>query len=172
MLKAIFFTGLLILPLITTFAAEDSVLYKQAVVAARQGEINLAFINFYRIINLYPESPFFDEALFGAGEYYFSVHGYSDAAEMFSSYVYKYPHSKIKLFALVYLFKMATAEDNEDIAKRLKKEIVTFQQLSFIFRDSKIFSYHSPLGKRYKAVYFIDKVEFYIDEVLFAEVRY
>jgi len=41
-----------------------------------------------------------------------------------------------------------------------------------LFRDFKEYSYVSALMREHKAVYYIDKIEFFVDEKLFSEIYY
>lgn len=170
--KLVFFCVLSLSICHLVFAAEDAALYSEGFRAARRSDIDLAFMNFHRIVKLYPESRFAEKALFGIGEYYFTVGGYPEAYRIFKQYVSKYPESKQRIFALAYLFDIVSRVDNLKVADKLRTEIATCQQVSFIFRDSKVYKYYSPLAKRYKALHFIDKVEFYIDGVLLTQVTY
>lgn len=151
---------------------EDKKLYSQGIKAARSGDIDFAFMNFYRLLSIFPESEFSEDALFATGEYYFLIGDYYDAARTFNRFINNYPGSEAELFALIYLLEIAKIRGKEKLVKILEKEIVTSQRLAFLFRDFKEYKYLSPLFKSYKVVYFIDKVEFYIDGKLFTKISY
>ena len=154
------------------YAADDSRLYSQAVKAARKGKDEIAFMKFNMILEMHLKSKLRERALFATGEYYFSVSNYYDAAMAFREFISKYPESKSRIFALAYLLKITRKLGSEDSINALEKEIATFQQLSLFFRKSKNFKYTSPFSKRYKAEYFIDRVEIYIDGEFLTKVSF
>jgi hypothetical protein len=120
----------------------------------------------------YPDSRNAEEALFATAEYYFLLGDFTDARPGFIKFISEYPDSKAKPFALVYLIKIAEKQAQESLAESLRKQIITSQQLVLLFRDFKESQYLSPLYRRHKAVHFIDKIEFYIDGELFAQISY
>ena len=154
------------------YAGEDASLYSKAMAAAKRGQEDIAFVHFSAILERYPDSKYAKNALFGAGEYYYSIGDYRDAMPLFERYVQNYPDDRGKLFALVYLYKLSKENEREDLAKKVRKEIVTFKQQSFLFRVFKNYQYRSPLNLSHKAVYYIDRVEFYINEDVFAEIPF
>ena len=170
----LFYTSLLLIILFSSFgyAQEDKKMYYRGIRAMRAGNKNFAFFDFRRLLEKFPTSRFVEPALFTIGEYYFSIAAYYDAGQAFTKHINDYPESKAKLFSLVYLLKLAEIEGNESLVKDLKKEIIVFFQLSFLFRDFKEYQYRSPSYRRYKAVYYIDRVEFYIDGKQFAQILY
>lgn len=154
------------------YPQEDRNLYTQGVKAAQRGELEFAFINFHLLLNNFPESKYRRECLFGTGEYYFSIADYRDAARVFSQFINDYPKSEAKPFAIAYLLNIAKKEGEEDLVEELKKELIGLEQLSLLFRDFKELQYVSALCKNYKALNFIDKIEIYIDDELFAEASF
>ena len=154
------------------FANSANFLYEEGVKAAKSGNLDKAFMNFRALIREYPKSRFRENALFGLGEYYFHIADYHDASLIFIQLIDSYPDSESKIFSLVYLLEIAKKQQSQDLIEKLEKDILTFKQHSFIFKDFKKYSYSSPLAKKYKAVYFIDKIEFYIDGELFTTTRY
>lgn len=154
------------------YPKEDSQLYSQAVEAAKAGQIELAFMYFRTFLKEHPQGKLSIKALFAMGECYYLFNAYSDAARTFNSFIKKYPESKVKLFAIAYLFKIAHIEGKQDLIEGLKKELLTIEQVSLLFRNYKKISYTSPLLRKYKALYFIDKIEFYIDEEPFTEIYF
>jgi outer membrane protein assembly factor BamD (BamD/ComL family) len=156
----------------TAYSKEDRKLYFQGMKAARGGELDFAFINFFRLVEFFPDSEFLEDALFATGEYYYLVKDYYDARRTFRRFVDEYPNSKSKIFALIYLLEIGRLKDRGEDVERLGREIVTSQQLSLLFRDFKEYSYVSAFSIKYKAVYYIDTVKFYRNDELFSEVRY
>lgn len=146
--------------------------YILGVKAAKSGNLGFAYMYFRDFLRNFPESELAKDALFALGEYYFAINDNSDAVRYFNQFVEDYPECKTKIFALGYLMEIARKEGEHNLLKKLEKELVVFQKLSFLFRDFKEYTYVSPLSKKYKVVYFIDKIEIYIDENSFAQVAY
>ncbi|MFH1457694.1 MAG: outer membrane protein assembly factor BamD [Candidatus Omnitrophota bacterium] len=154
------------------FAEESQRLYVSGVKAAKRGDLAYAFMFFRSLSENFPESRVAQEALFASAEYYFLIGAFTDARPAFIRFITEYPDSKARPFALLYLSKIAEAQGQEALAESLQKEIITSQQLVLLFRDFKKFQYLSPLNKNHRAVHFIDRIEFYIDGELFAQISY
>lgn len=154
------------------YSQGDKNLYYQGIKAAREGEIDFAFIHFNKLLSDFPESKYREHALFGTGEYYFSNSLYGDAIRTLNKFINNYPESEARPFAIAYLLKLAQRKNQEDIVEKLKKELISFQQSSLLFRDFKELKYLSPLYKNYRALNFIDKIEIYIDDELFAKISF
>ncbi len=147
-------------------------MYYQGIQAARKGKVDSAFLSFYRLINNFPDSEYLEQTLFGTGEYYYSIGDHSDAKRAFSQLIDNYPNSNARLFAIAYLLKIAEKGGKESELESLKEELIGSQQVSLLFRDFKERSYTSPFNKNYKALNFIDKIEIYIDDELFAKISF
>ena len=153
-------------------AQEEGQLYSLAVSAVKSGDLNTAFMHFHSFLENYPESKYREKALFAIGEYYFLIADYSDAVSAFVSFISDYPDSKARQFALGYLLKIAQIRGDESTVKSLEEKIVTLRQLTLLFSDFKEYKYRSPLLKEHRVIYYIDKVEFYVDKELFAKISY
>jgi hypothetical protein len=92
--------------------------------------------------------------------------------EALSNFINDYPDSEGLSFALMYLLKAAEIRRQETLAEKLKNKIISLKRLSFLFRESKGWTYKSPLNKKYRVIYYIDKVEFYVDDKLFEKISY
>jgi outer membrane protein assembly factor BamD (BamD/ComL family) len=154
------------------YAQEDRNLYYQGLRDARKGKVDSAFLTFHRLLNNFPDSEYRQHALFGAGEYYFWIDDYYDAKRMFNRFVNNYPESEARLYAIAYLIKMAEKEEKESELEKLKQELIGSQQVSLLFREFKEHTYTSPLNKNHKALNFIDKIEIYIDDEIFAKISF
>ena len=170
-IAVIFLSFLFMMPL-SGHAGEEDQLYRKAVAAARAGNTDFAFMYYSELDRDYPHSRYRDQALFAKGEYYYQLPGYPEATRIFQSFVQDYPNSDGKLFALVYLYKMAEAGQDQAALEEAKKEILTLRQVSLIFKESKEYKYRSASFQDYRAVFRIDKVEFYKGGELFATVSY
>lgn len=154
------------------YAEEDRALYRQAMRAVKEKNFNSAFMDFKIFLEENPESKLAEGALFALCEYYFENSDYYDAFYAFNRFLKEHPQSKARIFALVYLSEIARQENNQELAEKLEKAIISSEQIALLFRESKEFRFRSPFLKNYKAVYFIDRVEFYIDGTPFAQIHY
>lgn len=173
MSRKLFFVILfLLLPCVITCAQDDRQLYYTALENARSGNRDFAFMNFCALLEQHPHSRYAREALFACGEYYFLISDYDDAFKALGQYVGDYPESREMPFVLMYILRIAKIKGEGALAKKIEKDIVMLRRLSFLFRDSKEYRYRSPLFRKHKAAYYIDKVEFYIDGELFEKISY
>jgi TolA-binding protein len=156
----------------SAFAQQESQLYSSAVAQFKAGNDEFAFLNLFSLIRSYPESKYLENSLFAIGEYHYADKNYSGAADAFSRIVEKFPDSKSTVFAMAYLLKIAERREDGELTANLGKAIATFHKLSLVFRNSKAFTYRSVAMNKYKADYYIDKVEFYKNGELFAQVSY
>ena len=153
-------------------AQEEPQIYSKAVQSAAAGDRDFAFMYFNSLLVNFPESKYNESALFATGEYYFMAADYYDALGAFNKFTANYPDSKNKVFALAYLLKIAEKEGQDALKKSLENKIVTLNQVSLLFRNFKEYKYKSPLCRKHKVIYYVDRVEFYIDGELFAKIPY
>jgi len=154
------------------FAQTSRSVYYRGVRAARSGKKDFAFMYFRDFLQSAPDSPLAESALFALGEYYYFSRNPSQSAQYFNRFITRYPRSKAKIFACSYLLDMARKSNRTDLAKRLEREIVTFYKLRLVFSKYKRFTYNSAFDKKYKALYYMNKVEIYIDGELFTQIVY
>ncbi len=154
------------------YSAEDATLYATAIKQAKAGNSDFAFMQYRSILIGFPNSKYREYALFATGEYYFSFPKYEEAKNAFTTLVTDYPNFKGKLFAMAYLFKMAELKKDMAFKEKIRKEIINLQQVSLIFRKSKEYKYHSPMNRTFKAIFYIDMIEFYSEGELFARIFY
>lgn len=153
-------------------AREDRRIFALASKYAKADNIDIAFQQYQMILADYPDSKFRGDALFAEGEYYFMISQYQKSSAAFHKCARYFPKASEGLFALLYLFRIAEIQNDELIAERLKRIIVSRKQLGFIFKDSKEYLYRSPLYRHYKAVFQIDKISLYVEGEFFAEISY
>ena len=168
----IILAGWLLLVPASGYAGEADALYARAIQAARAGRIDFAFMYYNQLDRDYPRSRYREQVLFAKGEYFYALPAYAQAAEIFEKVIAEYPQSPGKLFALVYLYKIAGAQGKADAIEDFKKEILTFRQVGLVFKETKEYKYPSPFSQGCRAVFYIDKVEFYRGGDLFAAVSY
>lgn len=163
---------LIFLPVDSVYPQRGRDLYYKGVETARFGDKDFAFMYFRMFLRGHPKSELAEGALFSLGEYYFEVFDYYDTKKTFSRFIASYPKSVAKIFALAYLLEVARDEGNQDLEEKLTKEIVTSKQLSLLFSEFKKHTYTSSFSKKYTAIFFIDKVEIYVDEEFFSKISY
>jgi len=156
----------------TGFCQDCGADYKMAVQAAKNKEMDLSYLYLDSFLTGCPGSGLRDRVLFAAGEYNFETNNFKQAATNFVELVDNYPDFKGKLFALAYLYKIAESAGQHELQEKLKTEIVTFKRVSLLFRNSQKYVYKSPLLKRHKVEYYIDRVEFYLDGESFAQIPF
>jgi outer membrane protein assembly factor BamD (BamD/ComL family) len=166
----IILAGWLLLVCAPGSAGEEDALYAKAIQAARSGRIDFAFMYYNQLDRDYPRSRYREQVLLARGEYFYELPAYIQAREAFEKLLEEYPQSPGKLFILVYLYKIAEADGKTDLIENLKKEILTFRQVGLVFEETKEYKYPSPFYRNFRAVFYIDKVEFYRGGELFATV--
>lgn len=153
-------------------AAEDDVIHARAVRAAGSGQMDFVYMDYGIILRDYPGSKYTPQALFAHGEYFFLMHDLTQAAQMFETYLNQYPQAEGELFALAYLMAIAGQRNNAERVEELKNEILSRQRLGLVFSDSKDFHYLSPMSRKLKVAFYIDRIEFYEDKNLIDKVSY
>ena len=151
-------------------AGEEDALYAKAIQAARSGRTDFAFMYYNQLDRDYPRSRHHEQILFAKGEYFYELPAYPEAVKLFSALLQEYPKSPAKLFALMYLYKIAEAGQDARAFENFKKEVLTFRQVGLVFKETREYKYQSPFYRAYRAVFYIDKVEFYRGGELFATV--
>lgn len=141
-----------------TQAGEDSNLFNKGKKFARTNQIEFAYMQFRDIINNFPNSPHREQAIFATGEYYAAIPDHQETKHIFEQFLAEYPESKSKIFALAHLYKIAELEEDAEKIEKLKTDIITIQQVGFVFRNSKELEYQSPLNHHYRAVIQIDRI--------------
>lgn len=152
------------------YAGEEDALYAKAIQSARSGRVDFAFMYYNQLDRDFPRSRHREQVLFAQGEYFYELPAYAQAASFFRTLLQEYPQSPAKLFVLLYLYKIADAGQDVKELENFKKEILTFRQIGLVFKETKEYKYQSPFYRSYRAVFYIDKVEFYRGGELFAAV--
>ncbi|MCD4778988.1 MAG: hypothetical protein K8S27_00350 [Candidatus Omnitrophica bacterium] len=163
-------TGLFVLSASSVDAGNYKVAYARAKKAAVSGNMDFAFMNYRSVLRSNPNGKYRVNALFAIGEYYFSMDQTDEAKMYFKDYLSSSENTNGKLFALIYQLRLAQKSRNIQLIKKIEKDVVLFQQQSFIFKKSKEYLYMSPMNREHKAVYAIDKIRFYMEGALFAEI--
>lgn len=148
---------------------EDYMMVKEAV---KSHDKEFAFMYYQSILENYPQSKHREDALFASAEYYFNLSAYRDAATSFNEFLSLYPDSKLKPFALFYLLKIAQSWKEEDLAKDIQNQIINLERIVLLFKEAKEYKLKSPLGEDYRLARYIDKLEFYSDGKLLAQISY
>ena len=153
-------------------ASEVDLKWQDAVGSAKQGDYDFAFMDFRSILEEYPGSRYCLAAQFALGEYFFLQNNLPMAADAFKDVYSQYPQHQEALIALAYLFKIAEIQENPADMKSYRNKAASFRQLTFIFNDKKSFKYLSGFQRKHKLVYYINKVELYVNGTLFTEVPF
>ncbi len=151
-------------------AGEADALYARAIQAARSGRMDFAFMYYNQLDRDYPRSRYREQVLFAKGEYFYELSAHVQAREAFGKFLEEYPQSPGKLFVLAYLYKIVEAEGKAEPVENFKKEILTFRQVGLVFKETKEYKYPSPFYRNFRAVFYIDKIEFYREGELFVAV--
>jgi tetratricopeptide (TPR) repeat protein len=146
--------------------------YSQAVEAAKAGDKIFAFMHFRDIVEHDADSKYREKALFALGEYYFSMSDYNDSFKAFNNLLNQYPNSRMKPFALFYMYKMAKDTQKTGLTAELKKQILSWERVILIFKRSKEHKFKSPMGINYRLTHYVDRLEFFIDGKLQEQVLY
>ncbi len=151
-------------------AQEDRALFMQGVKASRRGDRDAAFLSFDSLVKGYPQSVYLEPAQFALGEYYFSVSDSNDSADAFRNFISRYRESAGRPFALIYLARILRQQQKREEARALELEVIRFKHGGLIFSDFKEHQYQSASGRKYRALYFVDRIKIYIDNELFYEI--
>lgn len=153
-------------------AESEAQIYRKAVQAAKTGRTDFAFMYYSALSRNYPDSRYRREFLFARGEYLFWMPNYPEAAAAFETFLKDFPDADGKLVVWGYLYRIAQIRKDSVRMEEIKKEIIGFQQVGLVFKEFKENQYRSPMHYAYRVVFHIDKVEFYREGGLFAEVSY
>ena len=153
-------------------ASEADLQWKEAVGFAKQEEYDFAFMDFKTILDNSPDSHYCLAAEFAQGEYYFLQNNLKMASDQFENFYTKYPGHEEALVALAYLFQIAKMQEHADDMKKYRNMAATFRQLTFIFNDKKSYKFISGFQRQHKLVYYINKVDLYVNGELFTEVHF
>ena len=153
-------------------ASQADLEWKEAVRSAQQGEADFALMAFQTIIQIYPDSRYVLPAKFAEGEYYFLQNNLPLATQAFESFCAQYPKREEALIALAYLFKIAQIQKDPNAIKDYHNRVASFHQFAFVFNENKSFTFLSGFGHKHKLVFYIDKVELYVDDKLFTKVPF
>ena len=169
---AFFVTAIVLCGAASARAQNAGELYREGLHAARTGQQEFAFMNYHSIVAQEKASKYRDEALFGCGEYYFGGKSYQEAQRMFTAYVTEYPMGRGVPFALAYLYKLTDEFGMPGDLNALKKQLITYAQLSLVFREFKEFAFRSPMNTPYSARYYIDRIEMSRQGEALAAIRF
>lgn len=132
------------------------------------------FMKLRAIVNDYPESLQAEDARFGIAEYFYYQKDYHDALIEFSKFIKKYPEGNATIFAKIYLLKIySDPRHNVEIEKSLSMDIekeLYSRPLFLLFSEYEKKSYLSPLGNTYEVRSYTDRVEVYLNGMVFYTV--
>ncbi|MBU0468541.1 MAG: hypothetical protein KJ736_05695 [Candidatus Omnitrophica bacterium] len=154
----------------SAFATDMSKIYKKAESDAKGGHADFAFMGYRKVLSANPKESYKQQALFAVAEYYYKMSDHKNSAKYFKEYLKVSKDENGRLFAFVYLMKLAKIEKNESLIVDLESEIKLVKRNSFIFDNTKEYSFESPLNRNHRAVYYIDKIEFYVEKENIASI--
>ncbi|MCX5702119.1 MAG: hypothetical protein NTW64_03970 [Candidatus Omnitrophica bacterium] len=156
------------------FTQTDYEKYHSALKAIKTGQEDFAFLDLLSLTKEDPQSKYRLVSLFACGEYYFHKFNYRQALNIFSEFIEDYPDSKIKPYALFYILKIAKSWKNAEMVEILENKIRDMKQVILVFKETNEYKYRytSILGRKYKLIYHIDRVEFNVDGEIVEQVSY
>ena len=154
------------------FAGEDGNHFSLGKQYARSNQAEFAYMEFRKIIQSAPDSSYRESALFATGEYFATLADFQETEAIFKQFCEEFPASKLKIFALAYLYKVATINNDTSARENFRTEIITFQQVGLIFKNSKQFKYLSPFHHQYRAIIEINKITVDKEGEILAEISY
>ena len=163
------FLSLLTAALKQAQASQDYLLAQDFV---RDKNREFAFMYFLSVLRDDANPGHRQEALFAAAEYYFLAADYVDSFNTLNEFLENYPHSELKILALFYLLKISESWELPELSKIIEKQITGLKRVVLVFKENQERNFISPLGLKYKIIYYIDKLEFYIDGKLQKEIFY
>lgn len=166
----VFVMGLQLFLAAGAYAGEVDLQWKRAVMLAKQGQTDFAFVDFDFIARRYPESRYAMPAQFAQGEYYFLHNQRPAAIATFEDFTVKYPKSKESLLAMAYLYAAAKDRGDAQAMDKYRKELASSQQTKFIFKDTRSFEFISAFQRRHKVTFSIDKIEVTVNGAPLAEI--
>jgi len=153
-------------------AQEGKEAYSAGLQALKGGDSDFAYMYFKSFVKANPRSSRVQGALFSVAEYSFWKNNYYEAKKYLIYYIKKYPNAQERIFAIAYLLKLAEELGEKSVIEMLQKEVLSKRQMVFLFKNSKEYTYRSLSRKKHKVIYYIDRVEFYIDGKLLTKVSY
>ena len=152
------------------FAADMTKIFKKAEKDAKMGHPDFAFMGYRKVLSANPKESYKRKALFAIAEYYYQIADHKSSENYFKEYLKVSKDENGRLFAYVYLMKLAKIEKNESLILGIEEEIKLVKRNSFIFDNTKEYLFESPLNRNHKAVYYIDKIEFYVEKENIASI--
>ena len=146
--------------------------YSRAQSAVKSGDQEFAFMHFLSVLKDNPQSKHREEALFATAEYFFLVSDYVDSFSALQEFLEDYPYSKMRTLALLYLLKISQIWRSDQSTQDIEKQIINSKRVILLFKDTQEYRLKSPLGINYKLIYYIDRLEFYLDDKLQTQIHY
>jgi len=138
----------------------------------KSGDQEFALMNFLAIAQENPNSKYRQQALFAVAEYYFLASDYNDSFEALREFIRDYPDSEMMPYALIYLWKISQGWGKDNLAKNIENQIKNLKRVVLLFKETREGNFKSPLGLNHKIIYYIDRLEFYLDGKLQAQFYY
>jgi len=146
--------------------------YQLAKDAVKNGDKEFALMHFSSVLKNDPDQNHRQEALFGMAEYYYLARDFPDSFGSLNEFLENYPDSKLRPVALFLLLEISENFNNDSLSKNIEKQIMDLKRIFLVFKEAQEYSFKSPLGLDYKLIYYIDKIEFFIDGQLKKQILY
>ncbi|MFA5199291.1 MAG: outer membrane protein assembly factor BamD [Candidatus Omnitrophota bacterium] len=146
--------------------------YQLAKDAAKSGDKEFALMHFSSVLKNDPDPNHRQEALFAVAEYYYLAGDFPDSLGSLSEFLENYPDSKLRPVALFLLLEISENFNNDSLSKSVEKQIMDLKRIFLVFKEAQEYSFKSPLGLDYKLIYYIDKIEFFINGQLKKQIIY
>lgn len=163
---------IVVLQTTSVWSADDKSDFQRALRYARNGQIDFAFMKFRAVLQDTSDMESRQAALFASGEYYYLNLDYHNAIEAFQAYLRISKDINGRLFAMVYLWRIYQRIQDQKQSQEMEGEILRLRRNSYIFETTKDYQFKSPMNRSHRAVYSIDRIEFFIEGDAIAKIVY
>lgn len=166
------FTVIILLAFTSLSCLSDrSNFYYEAMEDIKSKNIDFAFIKLNSYLRENPDSPNAPQIKFAIIEYYFQTNNYSAAIDELTKYINGYPAENNTVFAQTLLYKILSENKEDSPLLEKLKEAFFSKSIFLTFSDSKIKSYTSIFGNKYKVVDYVDRIEVFKNKELLFEIK-
>jgi len=145
--------------------------YYEATEDIKSKNIDFAYIKLNNYLKENPNAPNAPAIKFAIIEYNFQTNNYSAAIDELAEYIIGYPAENNTVFAQALLYKILSEHKADSPLLEKLKESFFSKSIFLTFSDSKIKSYTSIFGNKYKIVDYIDKIEVFKNKELLFEIK-
>lgn len=159
------------LQLISCACVPKEDLFLEAEAQAKAHKYDFAFILLGDYLKNNPGGRRGADARFALAEYYYLRKNYRPASVELTKYFQDYHDAPSAIFAKAMLYKiLQEKEEHIEITDKLKQDFFS-RPLFLVFSQSHAASYVSALNNTYKIMDYVDKIEVYLNDEIFLEIR-